>query len=434
MDGESSLPADLRAEVADCGRRVQRIAERLSRVGLQSAVRRDLALLLSSKADGPGMLTVLFNKVRESGQSELTDDFYATCQLAGQIHQGQHGRTADQLSKAAKQLTEQGRAIEKAATQPSASPGLQNSRLPAGAAPLHDALRKLIREVSSLSQCFTAARSRWKAGQSPGPDDYRLSHFRRHPQSTVGWSDIIRGLRDGMADFWRHWDETQGAIDQLPPATLARLEAIGSPAWSDKLRLTCDKLIDQRSLIKKTRGGDPADLELFIDFLKHLDPPNWLTELKELTKAKDELYALRKVRLGDEIEADAVSSRDSPTRPATAGPTGNVPPPPKAKRSTERGEGRAKLISALTNHHKYDNGGCLNLAPVGNNQLARLAGVVKRTASAFFEREFKGHANYRALCNDAHRLVAALKALNGEFRPHHFCDARTPDESEKEDE
>jgi hypothetical protein len=88
------------------------------------------------------------------------------------------------------------------------------------------------------------------------------------------------------------------------------------------------------------------------------------------------------------------------------------------KRSTERGEGREKLIAALTKHHRYADGGCLNVEPVGNNELARSAEVAKRTASAFFEKEFQGHARYKALCGDAGRLTAALKLLNGEFAPH----------------
>jgi hypothetical protein len=48
-------------------------------------------------------------------------------------------------------------------------------------------------------------------------------------------------------------------------------------------------------------------------------------------------------------------------------------PPPqsrkKQKRSTEPGEARRKLIAALTAHHRYADGSCLNSAPVGNNQL-----------------------------------------------------------------
>ena len=88
-------------------------------------------------------------------------------------------------------------------------------------------------------------------------------------------------------------------------------------------------------------------------------------------------------------------------------PLAEATPPaqPRAKRSTERGEGRAKLIAALTKHHKYADGSCLNLDPIGNNELARLAGVSESTASAFFNKEFDGHTKYRAVCTDATRLV-----------------------------
>src|SRR5262249_14849373 len=56
--------------------------------------------------------------------------------------------------------------------------------------------------------------------------------------------------------------------------------------------------------------------------------------------------------------------------------TSNVIRPPKrAKRSTEPGEAREKLIAALTKHHKYAEASCLNQEPIGNNQLARLADV-----------------------------------------------------------
>jgi len=113
-------------------------------------------------------------------------------------------------------------------------------------------------------------------------------------------------------------------------------------------------------------------------------------------------------------EVGAALERLVPAPPPDPAPA----PAPGRKRSTERGEGRAKLIAALTKHHQYADGGCLNLDPVGNNQLALLAGVAKRTASAFFRKEFQGHARYKALCRDASGLVAALKFLNGEYAPH----------------
>ena len=52
---------------------------------------------------------------------------------------------------------------------------------------------------------------------------------------------------------------------------------------------------------------------------------------------------------------------------------GTPPAPKKGKRSTRRGEAAIKLIAALTKHHKYAKGSCLNLEPVGNNELARQA-------------------------------------------------------------
>jgi hypothetical protein len=85
---------------------------------------------------------------------------------------------------------------------------------------------------------------------------------------------------------------------------------------------------------------------------------------------------------------------------------------PTRKRSTERGEGRAKLIAALTKHHQYADGGCPNLEPIGNNELAKAAGVSPSTASTFFNNEFEGHTKYKALCRDSGLLVTALKLLN----------------------
>jgi hypothetical protein len=92
------------------------------------------------------------------------------------------------------------------------------------------------------------------------------------------------------------------------------------------------------------------------------------------------------------------------------------------------------LVAALTKHHRYADGGCLNYEPIGNNALARQAKVGKRTASAFFTKEFHGHSRYKRLCNDTPRLIAALKALNGEFQPHDFYNARTPAEVPEADD
>lgn len=106
----------------------------------------------------------------------------------------------------------------------------------------------------------------------------------------------------------------------------------------------------------------------------------------------------------------------------------------RKKRSTVKGEAREKMIGALTLHHKYAQDSCLNLEPIGNNELARLAQVSKAIASAFFSKEFKGHKKYQALCGDTTRLVAVLKLLNQEISPHDLYGRRPPGEDERGDE
>jgi hypothetical protein len=93
-----------------------------------------------------------------------------------------------------------------------------------------------------------------------------------------------------------------------------------------------------------------------------------------------------------------------------------------------------KLIAALSKHHKYADGGCLNLEPIGNNELARAADVAPSTASAFFHDKFQGYRTYKALCWDKGRLAAALKLLNGEFSPHDLYRRRPADEDDRDDE
>jgi hypothetical protein len=109
-------------------------------------------------------------------------------------------------------------------------------------------------------------------------------------------------------------------------------------------------------------------------------------------------------------------------------------PKPAPKRSTERGEARTKLIAALTQHHQYNEGGCLNQEPVGVNELARAAEVAPSTASVFFDREFRGHDKYKALSRDVSRLAAALKLLNGEYAPHDLYGRRPPSDDDRDDE
>lgn len=89
----------------------------------------------------------------------------------------------------------------------------------------------------------------------------------------------------------------------------------------------------------------------------------------------------------------------------------------KNKRSTIRGEARAKLNAALTKHHKYGEAEDLNEEPIGNNVLARLAEVDKATASAFFKEQFGSYSQYKETCRHKDRLLQSLKVLNGECTP-----------------
>jgi hypothetical protein len=136
---------------------------------------------------------------------------------------------------------------------------------------------------------------------------------------------------------------------------------------------------------------------------------------------------------GHPAVSEGVAAQKADSQPGDVGAAQPAEPPAsmshnaegtaKSKRSTERGEGRLKLIAALTKHHQYADGGCLNLEPVGCNELAKAAGVSPSTASAFFNDKFQGHTKYKALCRDAGKLTTALKLLNDEFAPYYLLGA-----------
>jgi hypothetical protein len=110
--------------------------------------------------------------------------------------------------------------------------------------------------------------------------------------------------------------------------------------------------------------------------------------------------------------------------------TGN--PQTKPKRSTEKGEARVKIIPALTKHHQYADGGCLNTEPIGVRELARKADVSADSVTQFFKKEFgeeKGaHTRYKASCRDAALLGAWLKLLNEDYSPHPLFASNPPGE------
>jgi hypothetical protein len=192
-------------------------------------------------------------------------------------------------------------------------------------------------------------------------------------------------------------------------------------------------LARNESLIERLLAG-PDDVELSPRDLAlleaHLRQPVSFATIQQEKKAtghspteaaRNKLKLIRDFnqRLQGQGDADEAEKREAPA-PVVA-------PVPSPKRSTERGEGRAKLIAALTKHHKYADGGCLNLDPIGNNELAKAAGVSGSTASAFFNDKFQGHKKYKALCRNTGMLAAALKLLNDEFAPYLLLDPASSD-------
>jgi hypothetical protein len=106
----------------------------------------------------------------------------------------------------------------------------------------------------------------------------------------------------------------------------------------------------------------------------------------------------------------------------------------KPKRSTQNGDARAKLIAALTKHHQYADGGCLNQEPIGNNALAELAKVGKASASGFLKEKFGGLEQYQKTCLNMSSLVATLKLLNNEFAPRHLLSGEPTYKPDLDDE
>lgn len=133
-------------------------------------------------------------------------------------------------------------------------------------------------------------------------------------------------------------------------------------------------------------------------------------------------------------DVPSVSKEAGESEPsAKAAPKKNIEAAPK-KKSTERGDGTAKLIAALTLHHEYANGGCLKCDYAGNNELARAAEVAASTASKFFRDHFGGYTKYRVLCQSRAGLASKLTDLNNDRPPHATYGRRPPGEDDRRDE
>lgn len=206
--------------------------------------------------------------------------------------------------------------------------------------------------------------------------------------------------KDG-AVLGQWWRATAGAL-------LFRPDTAAMPGI-DRIQILCDELNSDGGLT----AANVARVRAKVCRAK----PCSLAEANELSL--DEVADILEIIFSKPSSAPASTVRNKGT---------------KKKRSTERGEGRAKLIAALTRHHQYADGGCLNLNPIGNNELAEAADVSTATASDFFKDKFQGFTKYKALCRDAGGLVAALKLLNNEFAPHDLYGRRPANEGNEDDQ
>jgi|688.fasta_scaffold17205_11 hypothetical protein len=75
------------------------------------------------------------------------------------------------------------------------------------------------------------------------------------------------------------------------------------------------------------------------------------------------------------------------------------------------------FITALNKHHRYGNGSCGNIEPIGCGELAEKTKLAKSTASRFFKKEFQGYKNYQLVCKTG-RISQSLKLLNKDVAPH----------------
>jgi hypothetical protein len=254
------------------------------------------------------------------------------------------------------------------------------------------------------------------ADLSPGED-----HYAAWATRLKRWGDAVRACGWRARKTLRDWQPPA----ELPPDSLGRRAALFARYIAVRAVDAAVSAAGIEADLRRTCTEETAELlsSLYL-------PGDWLGRIHSAIEAAVRLHLQQLMRAlqGPPEPVHGIQVQES--RQASAPSRTDKRP----KRSTERGEGRAKLISALTAHHKYADGSCLNQEPIGSNDLARKAEVSESTASAFFAKEFKGHDKYRAMCRDNSSLVAALKILNQDFAPHHLFGRRPPGECEPRDE
>lgn len=206
------------------------------------------------------------------------------------------------------------------------------------------------------------------------------------------------------------------------------------PLWQH-LGLTFDRLLDQPIYTVR-----PPESEAERGYLRsqQSETPTSLRDGIVTGRIIDSGVIDALVEAARTVHANFLSSQtgDPPIPIDARARTTHSPPLPtqKQKRSTVRGEARAKIVAVLTDHHQYADGSCLNQEPIGNNELARKAVVAKSTAKSFFDNAFRGHSKYVAGCRNLPGLIASLKLLNDEFSPHLLFGSTPPGEGERPDD
>lgn len=263
--------------------------------------------------------------------------------------------------------------------------------------------------------------------------------------------DTLRELEGELSSRLQEWERYWGSSkDSAPPLASFRPELLGSAAvMLAQIGLIADaKRLDREGkalLLARNSLGDAMLSNTFLSNPDRWDVPALEKELGPFVPVSEDMFLVREAdtwnatkhlvehvrRLLDSLKEPEVGRSEAAAGTACEAPAATRTV--RKKRSTERGEGRVKLIAALTEHHKYADGSCLNFEPIGNNEIARKVDVDPATASAFFTKEFKGYGNYKKTCSDATTLIAAIKLLNGEFSPHNLY-GRKPTAEDDSDE
>lgn len=225
--------------------------------------------------------------------------------------------------------------------------------------------------------------------------------------------------------------------DEPKPFTLVAIER-----EADLRRLIGPRLLDlaRKHHLPNSQGTGQywcTDFQSQLSVVRSLEPVAMETLIAAMMERHSQLHTLFSVVNGPHSPVPQFAT-PAPGPPATTHERAkDAEGLRRPKRSTQQGEARAKIIAALNKHHQYETGSVLNSAPVGVNELGRLAGVSSSTVSHFLHVEFcrgredaKPHQMYKRACLTDGVLAQSLRLLNGDVRPsallnHDPADRRT---------